>query len=585
MIPPDPPAPEPITNGAALSPDYKAGAAVSIDINVDAYGDGIPGGDDIIVELPKFGLPSSIDDSDVLLDSKVEGGYSGNPSDVTVSGQKITIEVPTREGGTASSERANIPAGDYSIKIKQSAGITNPVAAGPQNIKVSGVGTMDEEFPVTIVHSVKLSEDSVTRGDDLTLTIKGFANGTATVYVTAGTGDKTEIGQTEVSGNVGEFAIDTSASAIKAGEDNKITVQDSKGADGGKEAYDSFTIKPKVTVDPESTTPSKDVTIKLSDWPAGRNIASVKIGGEDAAIKDEDDAETDSDGAAEFDVTVPSTVNTGTQTVTVTGEGKTDPPSASTTIGINVLVLTVSPSSAVPGQQITISGSGFAKNEAVDTLTIGGGEDNAVDPGDDASATSSGSVSVTVALPADIGSGDKKIVLTIDGREGEGEVTVPKPAIELDPAESVPGSVISVTGTGFASNQRVEASYKGGIEAIGSADSEGNVSLRLPIPSGAGVGATNEVKVKTRHSDTDNYGDLDISATAKHKTPGPAITVTPEAHAGGMITISGTNFEVFSALTVTVGGSEATLTPANPETDKNGAWCPSFQARVSPRLS
>ena len=57
--------------------------------------------------------------------------------------------------------------------------------------------------------------------------------------------------------------------------------------------------------------------------------------------------------------------------------------------------------------------------------------------------------------------------------------------------------------------------------------------------------------------------------------------VTAQAHAGGLITISGTNFKAFSVLQeVKVGGENAMPSPA-PETTKNGAF--EFQARV-PRL-
>ena len=561
VAPPDPP--DRIKNGVELSSN-SAGATVRIDIDADANA-AIAGGEDIVVELPKFGLPSSIDETDVLIDSD---GYSGNPSDVTVSGSKITIEVPTREGTSSGSMRANIPAGDYSIKLKQGAGITNPTAAGSQTVSITDEDAKDEEYSVTIMHVVSLSEDSVTRGDDLTLTIKGYANGTATVSIGG-----TEVGQTEVSGNVGEFAINTSASSVKAGQDNMVTVVDSKGETGGKGASASFTIKPKVAVDPASTTPSKEVTIKLSDWPSNESISTVKIGNTKAISIS--NTSTDDDGAASFKVMVPRDVNTGTQTVSVAGKDTT----ASTTIGINVLLLTISPAEAVPGQQVTISGSGFAGNTDVDSLKIGGGDD--IKPSD-ASSTSAGNVSITIKLPLDVGSGTKTIELDVQGRVGEGELTVPKPSIELDPATSVPGSVISVNGSGFAANERVEVSFDGAIEEIGRADGNGNVSVRLDIPSDAGVGSTNEVMVKVRPSNTAKYPDLNINAKADHKTPGPAIEVSPQAQVGGTITISGTNFASFSTLTtVTVGGLDARPSPA-PETDKNGAF--EFTARV-PRLS
>ena len=131
---------------------------------------------------------------------------------------------------------------------------------------------------------------------------------------------------------------------------------------------------------------------------------------------------------------------------------------------------------------------------------------------------------------------------------------VPKPSIELKPAESVPGSVISVIGSGFAADGRVEVKFAGEIEEVGRADGSGDIHIRLEIPSGAGVGATNEVVVEVRSDDE----DVSISAKADHKTPGPAITVPETAQVGTLITISGTNFEPFTSLEVMIGGKEAT---------------------------
>ncbi len=53
-----------------------------------------------------------------------------------------------------------------------------------------------------------------------------------------------------------------------------------------------------------------------------------------------------------------------------------------------------------------------------------------------------------------------------------------------------------------------------------------------------------------------------------------------EAQVGSLITVSGSNFEVFSTLDVKLGGKDATPTPS-PETDKNGEF--EIEVRV-PRL-
>ena len=78
-----------------------------------------------------------------------------------------------------------------------------------------------------------------------------------------------------------------------------------------------FTISPKLVVDPTESAVSKEITVKLSDWPASNSVTSVTIGASD--VTPEAAQSTDSDGAAEFKVMVPASANRGTQTVKVTG--------------------------------------------------------------------------------------------------------------------------------------------------------------------------------------------------------------------------------------------------------------------------
>ena len=154
-------------------------------------------------------------------------------------------------------------------------------------------------------------------------------------------------------------------------------------------------------------------------------------------------------------------------------------------------------------------------------------------------------------------------------------ITVAKPEVSVDPAESLPGSTITVTGTGFASEGRVEVLYDGEIEEVGRADSSGNVRVRMDVPADVDPGETKKVRIQVR-----NYED-DIFAEADHSTPGATLVVTEMVQAGGTITITGSNFESFSVLErVEVGDHNAKPSPA-PETDKDGAF--SIQVRV-PRL-
>ena len=159
---------------------------------------------------------------------------------------------------------------------------------------------------------VKLSKTSGTRGTMITATFKGFANGSATVDLNG-----SKLAEVTIADNSGTLEIDTSTSSkFKANQDNTITAEDAAGnPQNGDGAV--FTISPKAVVDPEESPVSKEVTIKLSDWPVSNEISKVTIGASD--VTPSSTTSTDSDGKAEFKVMVPADANRGTQAVKVTG--------------------------------------------------------------------------------------------------------------------------------------------------------------------------------------------------------------------------------------------------------------------------
>ena len=549
-----------------------AGADVTIIISATAD-DSIRGGTDIEVTLEDFGIPSSIDDSDVILDGGT-GSYYGNPEDVSVSGSTITITLPTRVSGT--NDEAVI-SGSYSIRFKSSAGLSNPASAGDKEVTVSDADADDETSTVTIVQTASVKPVFVTRGGDATVTAKGLRDGTTTVYLVDDDGDRgAALGTGTADDGVVEIEINTSNLVAGATADgskdvgaNTLRVIDSNDGQVGGDFM--LGIKPTVKLGSATAKRSADLEISVSDWYYGDidrvTIAGISVGAVDVSVG--------SNMKETFKVTVPGNVRTGDQEVKVYGDDD-DLNTTSTTAAVNIVVLPldVSPSTVVPGHRVTITGSGFAKNTDVDSISIGGVD---VTVPEDADSTSSGRVAVTVIVPLTVGDGNKAVKLTVSTRTGEGEIEVPEPEITLSPSESVPGSVISVNGSGFAADERVEVRFAGDIEEVGRADGSGDVSIRLEIPSDAGVGATNEVMVEVRSDDD----DVSISATADHETPGPAIMVPAEAQVGTLATISGSNFEPFTSLTVMIGGRDATPTPG-PETDKNGSF--ELEARV-PRLS
>ncbi|MYC38327.1 MAG: hypothetical protein F4X66_15660 [Chloroflexi bacterium] len=568
--------------------------------------------DEITVMLPSFGLPSDIDPSDITIAS---GDNSENPSDVDVSGSTISLVVPDMDPDTTGSQAIGSTAGDgtitnaaVTIRIKSDAGITNPTKAGMYAIKINddpdGAGDDNAEEDVTnandALNVVKVIREVAVKptsgAGDTTVTGTGFTNGSVNVFIDTTPDDPdTDADEMSAMGNNeydseeflgsatvtdGKFTLDLIALKRPTSGEVMINAIDSAGDTADTSA--KFSFKESITLSPEEISPGEKLTIKVHN--RGDLVSDgdykVRFGGtgtpQDATFKDAD----------EVTINVPSDVRTGKLQVELL-DGNTRIGSA-VNVEIVALSLTVTPSSVVPGQQVTIRGSGFGNQIAVSEIEFEGTDaiTRASTPSlpSDAKATDKGSVSVTVTVPRNIGNGEKEVTLeVVGGLMGIGKITVAKPAISLDPDESLIGSRVRVTGSGFGYNDRVTLAY-GSATAnqhleISSADGDGNVSFSFIVPgTDVDPGTEYTVTVKSLLGGDDDK----IKATAKHNTPGPSIMVSESAQIGGTITITGTSWKSFSTIsTVTIGGEDARPSPA-PESDRYGNF--EFEARV-PRLS
>lgn len=313
------------------------------------------------------------------------------------------------------------------------------------------------------------------------------------------------------------------------------------------------------------------VTVKLSDWPANNGITEVKIGA--TTSNPTTSQSTDSEGKVNFMVLVPSGVNRGTQTVKVTGTAVGDStPSASGSLKVGVLSLSAQPAMVVPGQQITIQGSGFVAEDRFSSVMVGG---IAVPISPAVRASSAGDIVITVNVPSPegnaIGSGKKSIVATATGsnRVAEGSIEIPKATIALDPGTSRRGTTVNVSGSGFPSGDLVQIKYENNNNTVtvaaGSADASGAVSIDFVVPSYARIGTKHDVEATS----VGVYAG--ITAKATHETPGAMVSLSTDSISSGQsITVSGMNFPAFATVAVMeIGGVDVRPVPA-PATSIDG---------------
>ena len=276
----------------------------------------------------------------------------------------------------------------------------------------------------------------------------------------------------------GSFTAIVAGISKPAGED-KVYINAFDGGSARADASVAFTFSSGLSVSPESISWGQTLTVKMTDNTAVPT--QVRFGGNNNYKMDVESGAT----AKEAKVKVPAGVPVGKQNVEIISTSGLVS-GLSSSVEIVPLSLNISPSNPVPGQRLTIRGSGFEDSKPITAITFGSLDEITVPAG--STSTSSGNVSFTYNVPLDVGTGAKKVVLKVGERTGQGSITVPKPEIMVSPEESLIGSTITVTGTGFGSNERVEVFYDGEIEAVGVSDGNGEVDVDVTVPSTAGIG-------------------------------------------------------------------------------------------------
>jgi hypothetical protein len=608
------------------------GAAVRIELNSEVGADGQPGevlpGEDITIDFSDFQLPSSIDEGRVLIDTAgTVNPFDGNPSEVSVSGDELTLTIPTIVGNAANPNSVN---GRFSIVFKQSAGITNASSAGEKTITISSEDNADDEIKVTVNKTLTIEETKgVSRGENFTINGKGFPAGTVTIFSGAdGDIDTGELLGSQTASS-GSFSATLKAGG-KAGSGNfKVNTRDTNG--GVLSTY--VTIKSSTTIKQASAGVGGKIDITIKDWPSdGGSVAAVRIAGVDAHVADHVAYESceeltgmyaAEDGEIKLSVTVPSGVPLGTQSVaifndddvemlddevsqTVTtecenddaktgGPGTEDDPvttegsinegakaDATTSVVIDAKPLTISSSSVVEGQEITINGSNFPKGSKIAGIMVGGEDVESLagsvtlnaNSSTDLQADNSGNVVATFNVPLGLAAGDHSVVVTdVGDRAAQATVTIQEPSVTLDPLTSRRGTDLDVSGSGFPAGKLVSISYDGNAVFSTITDSLGAWSAQITVPN-AGIPSTNPVAGSVNLGQVGGSDDDVVrSASTEHGIPAALINLSStSAVAGSNITISGENFPGYVALSeVSIGGINAIPTPA-PQTGPDGSF-------------
>ena len=621
---------------------YIATEAIRIELEATASAR-IPPGEDITVTLKDFGKPANIPESSVLIlgtTSETAGGrtagpatptspfnepYSGEPAEVRISGNNVILSLTSRyvNGEAAGPLFANH---SYTVVFKESAGITNPKKAGSTyKIEMADTGPTKHVFDLDRIQSkVKLvpTTNAGPRGTQLEVTVLGFADGDATVYLGSVGGYRLD--KASSSGGVAKVTVDTTTQNFVPGTQPKLSTADETDLEGRNTitAIDAsgntvdntaqFEITPLIELDGDAFRRGGKVGITVSDWTFG-NLKEIAIGG--VPVREVPDGSStrlwtskypnglqlDVDDV-EFEFIVPNNARLGEQELKLTAYsndkqgviGKDDV--AKSKIIVGAFDLTIEPSTAVTDQVIRIEGSGFGRDacivsimvgdelieESTSANKVGSAGATADDPrtcgpsADRVEADSNGNLADTFQVPANLKAGTYRVIVRDENqRIGIAELTVPEPEIELDPPASQRGSNVVVVGRNFPAEDVVTIDYDGRTVTAANTDTVGRFRSTFAVPVNAAIGEEHEV-VATSADKADGVGDKALlRAKTAHEVPDEVLEVTPGTAAPGTrITVSASNLPLYTLVGVTIGGVGVAGSSIGElaETDGNGTW-------------
>jgi hypothetical protein len=238
-----------------------------------------------------------------------------------------------------------------------------------------------------------------------------------------------------------------------------------------------------------------------------------------------------------------------------------DTEGASPTVNFTVSPeITLDPASGAVGDEVTVTGTGFAESSDI-IISFDGDE---VDIGGDDSTSSKGSFESTFDVP-EASRGSHAVKAEDDDDNYTTATFTVGQKITVDPASGSSGTTVTVTGTGFRASKTITITYDDNpvttTPSPVTTSSVGYFTATFIVPSGL-VGTYVVAASDGSYSATANFistTDATISQTTTAAAPG---------YVGMELTITGVGFTPNATVTITYATTPVTL--ATPTTDGSG---------------
>ena len=525
----------------------------------------------------------------------------------TISGRSISFFSPvdaTAEVGTT-----------VRIVLALGAGIKAGNLPGYMELTVTlGDSIAGKAVPVRVGQYLSISPAKAVRNATVTVSGGGFTPGTSGGILIADQDKEDDDNSPGATG--GTYTVDSSGkltgsfvASRNTSQGGVILIQD-LGTGGDPVESQEFDQLASATPSSTEVTRGSGLPVQLYDFPTGDVTAKIV----DQVVSGVDDEEKSTDPYPEdgaYTLSVPQGTTPGTKRVTITVGDEFD----TFLITIVSRTLTVSPSAAVPGQAVTVSGSGFARIDNV-TLTL---EKTMLDRGGKIAVNTDGTFLYTGKVPFtnETGSAGTKEWKAVDQSDATGRAatssgfTIQKRAVALSPSTANPGATVDVYGSGWGVTTRGTVNSQVTLslvdrdgDVVGSAtfgpfpvSSTGEFTGAITVPTSVPVStisvvATDNNGGKKSDEDTDGpsldqtgaFEGTNKSEDANLRVPTGVITVSPDtASTGTVITVTGRGFPAQTNLSELFFGTANALPVPAPATDVSGTFTVTLTVPAAPR--
>jgi len=400
--------------------------------------------------------------------------------------------------------------------------VPSDVGEGTHKVSITDSAGVDAVFDLTIaLLSVSVTPANAVPGQAITLSGDGFDKSDGVISAGALTMKSGTI-VTTASVNAADITIDNTGSwayttifpvleatsGNAAGDASSVivfTATDTSGLVGKSDTSFSRTAK-SVTLSPTTVNPGESLTVTVAGFTVDSDKTdttaaefTVTLGtaatGTGITLTGTSTFPIGADGTGVGTVTIPATVKATTHYVKVVdnaddvGSGASSENSKIVKITVPKGTITVTPSSASTGTNVTITGANFPPSTTASALTIG---TPSAMPSSGVMTDADGNFSVIVEVPADTSGGSLAPgTHIVSAKVGEitGSTTTfsaPNPTVTLSPASASVEDTVTVTGVGFDSLGTVTTLKIGTASAIPSpaprATRNGDISTEILIP-------------------------------------------------------------------------------------------------------